>query len=288
MNWSEIYNTARRALFNAGEIVRKSWTLHFDPTPKDIQVSFYDENGNLKTVLMPNVAKWKNRIWSDAQSALEKWNICVHEQEGSDETGDGTLDRPFKTFKKATLSVPNGGLILIKLLSDITLRASEVFSIQNKSIITVCHEQPRTINFIIDAKSPVLFLNCQTLFRIRANIVVENRVDDLRRAVIVANSHLSEVQIERLTEVDSDFSIDIRDNCRLGNLSMLEFTNNASGNINIGSNASIASFYRGGVFRWRDNITINESTDYNLTDYIEGIVRDANGKVINLVCNKEL
>lgn len=288
MNWSEIYNTARRALFNAGEILRRSWALHFDPTPRDVQASFYDENGILRTVSIPNMTKWRNRIWADANSALEKWNVCVHEQEGSDETGDGTLERPFKTYRKALSVVPNGGLVGVKLLSDVTLKASEAFAVQNKSIITICHEQPRTVNFIIDAKSPVLFLNCQALFRIRANIVVENRFDDLRRPAIVGASHLCEVQIERPTEVDSDFSIDIRDNTRLGSLSVLEFTDNASGNVNIGNNASIASFYRGGIFRWKDNVTINGSANYNLADFVEGIIRDSNGKVINLVCNKEL
>jgi len=57
MNWSELLTKANQTLFNAGQVVRNLWKLHFDPTPRDLQVSFYDEYGELKTVKIPNRAK---------------------------------------------------------------------------------------------------------------------------------------------------------------------------------------------------------------------------------------
>lgn len=116
MNWVEIYNTARRALFNAGEIVRKSWALHFDPVPRNVQVSFYDEHGELKTTTVPNLSKIKQHIWDDAQSAMYKI-VYVDQSKGSD-NNEGSKNSPFKSIVRAVSSVPPGGSVKVILLSD--------------------------------------------------------------------------------------------------------------------------------------------------------------------------
>ena len=107
MNWVEIYNTARRALFNAGEIVRKSWALHFDPTPRDINVSFYDETGNLTNVTIPNRAK----ILADFETWKEETrrefpfiNILANPYM-RDTDGDGKLNSPLSGWVSGDYSV---------------------------------------------------------------------------------------------------------------------------------------------------------------------------------------
>jgi len=62
--------------------------------------------------------QWKN---SGAKPEITSWWIGyfkVHQLEGSDETGDGSVNAPFKSIQKAVNSVPPGGIALIELLDD--------------------------------------------------------------------------------------------------------------------------------------------------------------------------
>ena len=134
INFTEVQQKLDRVLNNAGEIVRNLWKLHFDPTPQDITTSVYDEFGNLQTVSIPNVAKWRNTIWADAQSAMYKI-FYVDARNGSDTTGDGSANAPFKTIAKAVNSLPHGGLGIIYLANNAAHEINNPpFHIKNKSL----------------------------------------------------------------------------------------------------------------------------------------------------------
>lgn len=131
-NLNDAIQYAIRNLKNAGEIVRNLWNLHFNPNPQDVLTEIYDENGNLRQVRIPNVAKWRDVIWRDAQSAMSK-TFYVDPINGSDTTGDGSLNAPFKSITKARDSVPSGGFLNVLLLSDYTLSDESIW-ISNKFV----------------------------------------------------------------------------------------------------------------------------------------------------------
>lgn len=133
INFAEIQQKLDRVLSNAGEIVRNLWKLHFDPNPQDVLTEIYDENGNLRQVSIPNLAKWRDTVWRDAQSAMSK-TFYVDAVNGSDTTGDGSATNPFKTIKKAIDSVPVGGYATINLKSGQVHKITSLIFVLNKTL----------------------------------------------------------------------------------------------------------------------------------------------------------
>jgi len=117
---NDVVQYAIRTLKTAGEFARKAYDMFYNPNPLDVQTEVYDENGNLIKAKIPNLTKWRDIVWRDAQSAMSK-TVYVHQQEGSDTTGDGSQNAPFKSFPKAIFSVPSGGEVKVVLLSDYEL-----------------------------------------------------------------------------------------------------------------------------------------------------------------------
>ena len=147
MNWGEIYNTARRALFNAGEIVRKSWALHFDPTPRDVNVSFYDENGELRTVAVPNLSLIKKRMWDDVNAAVGLWKRFLYVDVNGDDNNSGTASEPFRTIEKAISVIPTGGSGRIYLKGGQEHKLSNTITIENKHVTITCEPGTDAANY---------------------------------------------------------------------------------------------------------------------------------------------
>jgi hypothetical protein len=270
-------------VWNASEYIQKWGDFMLAPAGT-VEVQYYDKDGTLKTALIPNRQKLVNDFIANARNVMLKWNIAIHETEGSDETGDGTLDRPYRTLRHVASIVPEGGVLGVRCLSNITLKSSESFSLGNKVVVLTCDENAGavTTKFIIDkAGIPPLLLNFKSLLRIRTNIDVQNVVDTSRRVGIDCISHICQVQIDSLTELGEPTNISIGNNSCLGAFTMLEFMPSAKGNISLGENSAIATFWRGGIFKWNPAMTINGSSTYNISDYLGSIIRDADGKVIN-------
>ncbi len=295
MNWSEIYNTARRALFNAGEILRKSWALHFDPTPKDIQVSFYDENGNLKTVLMPNVAKWRKRVWSDAQSAMKR-TFYVH-QDG-DDNGPGTANAPFKTLQKALNAAPAGASVDIILLSD--------YVIQEYTYLTGWR------NVILELNKKTLTIDSSVVedSEGRPQRNVNNYIRLYSGNIVFRNGNIK-IAKEKDTSVGNDgfFSVirDISDAPHFPTITFTETTiisetskkvalvvfdgwRGRSGALNI-ANSTLKNnnFYIAKLYYSSASLIFNTRgctyDDTNSQNWFAGLVRDSNGNPRNIVSN---
>jgi len=116
VNWDAIGNKLNKVLHNYAEFVDKYYKFFTGPA-QDVPVEYYDINGNKKQIAIPSVAKLRDRFISDVNSVMAK-TVYVNQQEGSDETGDGTQNTPFKTLQKAIDSVPSGGHGYIYFLSD--------------------------------------------------------------------------------------------------------------------------------------------------------------------------
>jgi len=95
---------------NAANVFRKQYDLHYNPNPLDVPFEYIDEKGNKVTTKIPNVAKFRKRIWDDVGGALGQFNRTFYvDAENGDDNNDGSEDKPFKTIKKAIDSVPVGG-----------------------------------------------------------------------------------------------------------------------------------------------------------------------------------
>jgi len=130
---TSLYNVLRNTYQSIKDFFTTTDKIYRDPTPQDVPIQMLDENGNLITKTIPNMAKWRNTIWQDAQQAMSKI-IYVDQQNGDDETGDGSQDKPFKSLQKAIDSVPSGGYGNIVFQSDYNT-GDEYIVITHKFII---------------------------------------------------------------------------------------------------------------------------------------------------------
>lgn len=125
IDFSQLQQSVNRLLFNSSQAISKFKELSIDPA-KIVQISYYDENGNLQTINVPNINKVINDIQSDINSFMYK-TVYVDQVNGND-NNDGAQNRPFKTLQKAFNSVPVGGVVEVTLLSNYNLTAVEILS----------------------------------------------------------------------------------------------------------------------------------------------------------------
>ncbi len=120
-------------LTNMDEAIRK-WVDFVSAPAGNITMQYYDRNGNLQTITFPNRQALVNQLIADAQSVMTK-TVYVDQVNGND-GNDGSVNRPFKTLRKAVNSVPVGGSVYINLLSDIdyTTSGEGWISIENRTV----------------------------------------------------------------------------------------------------------------------------------------------------------
>jgi len=101
--------------------VRNVGKLYFSGTAEDVTVQMIDDNGNVVDTTLPNVAQFRKTVWDDVGGAIGQFNRTVYvDALNGDDLNNGNSVTPFKTLSKALSVVPNGGLITIRLSSDVT------------------------------------------------------------------------------------------------------------------------------------------------------------------------
>ena len=104
---NDVIQYAIRTLKTAGEIVRKSYDMFYNPNPLDVQTEVYDENGNLITATLPNRAKihqdyenWRANVRKEYPfiNILKNSNML-------DVDGDGVLDSPLAVSVSGDYSI---------------------------------------------------------------------------------------------------------------------------------------------------------------------------------------
>jgi len=80
-------------------------------------LQYYDRNGNLVQKQIPNIGQLIEQFRQGVNAQMSK-TVYVHQQEGSDTSGDGSQNAPFKSIQKAVNSVPPGGVVTVVLISD--------------------------------------------------------------------------------------------------------------------------------------------------------------------------
>lgn len=132
LNLSELQQKLDQLIYSLSQMRQKAWKLFYSPTPENVEIQQYDEQGNLVTYSIPNRAKFQEWVWSDARNALQK-TIYVDTINGSDSIGTGSQSSPFRTLKKAITSMPSGSIIIVYLSGEDVL-TSDVW-IENKQVI---------------------------------------------------------------------------------------------------------------------------------------------------------
>jgi len=100
------------------------------------QLQYYDKNGNLVTKNIPTIPQLIEQFRQGVNAQMSKI-VYVNQQEGSDTTGDGSQNAPFKTIQKAISSVPVGGLVGIHVLGDYECELN--IEIHGKHVVLVLH-----------------------------------------------------------------------------------------------------------------------------------------------------
>ncbi len=90
--------------------VRNVSKLYFSGTPENVTVDMIDDNGNLTTTTLPNVAKFREQVWDDVGGAIGQFSrkIYINQETGSD-NNSGNSNSPLFSLEKAFSLIPNGG-----------------------------------------------------------------------------------------------------------------------------------------------------------------------------------
>lgn len=132
LNLNELQQKLDRLIYNLEQMRQKAWKLFYSPTPENVEIKQYDESGVLRTYNIPNRARFQEMVWNDAVSAMSK-TFYVNTNTGSDTTGDGSQNNPFRSIRKAINSIPAGGFVNIVLIGEDTLTSN--IDIINKQVI---------------------------------------------------------------------------------------------------------------------------------------------------------
>lgn len=132
LNLNELQQKLDRLIYNLEQMRQKAWKLFYSPTAENVEIKQYDESGVLRTYNIPNRARFQEMVWNDAVSAMSK-TFYVNTNTGSDTTGNGTEDNPFRSIRKAINSIPAGGFVNIHLTGEDTL--TNDINIINKQVV---------------------------------------------------------------------------------------------------------------------------------------------------------
>ena len=283
-----------------------------DSTPKTIEYQYKDANGDIQTKAIANRGEFKQQLWDDVGGALGQFNRTFYvDAENGNDNNTGSSSAPFKTIKKAVDSVPVGGYGVIYLSTDNNIIDNDIVMI-NKTIIikgdlidanstnpaikNVCYADSfgnatygfimtnsylefanltiKTSDYVDSSKNESFFVGLIKRYDTQS----KNKVILNQSSVLIGDTdfiRLSDRQDTNLQVYSHDYKHSVTDktiDC-VGANNNGYLINNEKGAL-ILSAASIALGTK------NDN-----STSLAWTDLVTGIVKDANGVVLNVLSN---
>ena len=130
-NFSSLQQKQDQLIYTIDEIVEMLRKL---PSSGYQTVEYYDKKGNLVRKQIPNIGQLIDQFRQGVNAQMSK-TVYVDRVNGSDTSGDGSPNAPFKSIPKAENSVPPGGIVNIKLLSDYTIE--DAIRIDNNRIVVI-------------------------------------------------------------------------------------------------------------------------------------------------------
>lgn len=69
IDFSQIQQSINRLLLNSSQSISKLKELSIDPA-RDVQIQYYDQNGNLQTITVPNLMKVLDTVQTNINSYM--------------------------------------------------------------------------------------------------------------------------------------------------------------------------------------------------------------------------
>ncbi len=114
--------------------LRKTGDLYYTNTPRNVEVKDLDEEGNIVTNTLPNVAQFRNDVWGAVDNALGQFNKMFYvDATNGDDLNDGSNANKFKTLKKAIDSIPIGGVGFVYITPEEHILTDNI-SVKNKTL----------------------------------------------------------------------------------------------------------------------------------------------------------
>ena len=146
INLTEISQKVLDTVSNASNVFRKMYDLHYNPNPIDVPMEYIDENGQKRTTQVPNVAKFRKRVWDDVGGALGQFNRTFYvDQQNGDDNNEGSNNSSLKSIQRAIDLTPAGGVCQVYLLNDYLLSPTENIRIFGAKIVYI-HLMGKTLS----------------------------------------------------------------------------------------------------------------------------------------------
>lgn len=258
-------------------------------SPRNVSMDWYNDDDSVTTYTNPNLPKVLQQVAGNFKGYLYK-TIYIDAINGDDANNGLSPSSPIKTFKRAMeLKAVTGGYTYIKLMSDITLRASEKqYIILSKVSIHSIDSSTKTITFDINQNNACLYVVNSS------SLITENSIILKTKNTTGTTNLVYAISVDEDAYVQSSHSkLNIGDNTVLfnpkGSKLRVSLANN---NHTIGNNAFLISvsytanlqFYYGDA-----KINGNNITTSFISNYIRGIIRDGDsGNPINVLANINL
>jgi len=271
MDLNELQQKINNYITVVSSWVRNVGKLYFSGTPENVTVDMIDDNGNLTTSTLPNVAQFRKTVWDDVGGAIGQWNKTFYLDEvNGDDLNSGSELSPFKTIKKAVNSVPTGGTAAIRFLSDMTFK--EVVYTRNTYISFELrgHKLILTDRTVNDKQLLNNFYCSNSIIEVRGDTTTDssivlpenttdNGLDYYTKSWITSSGGWN----SKANELHLSYTPNIIDS---GDYVLISAAN---------SNCKLSV----------QNYTIDSSADRNIKDLVMGVVLDDNGVPRNLVSN---
>jgi len=297
-NFAELQQKANRVIHNSDEFVRK-WVEFISAPAGNINLEYYDQNGNLRTVSFSNRNKLVQDFIANANAVMSK-TVYVDQANG-DDGNDGGKSAPFKTIKKAVGSIPAGGSGIVILANNQTHSINTAIEFNSKMVYFRSWSRPSLLGSA-DANSPIIKFEDD-------GSKLTGVFNLLNSCILIAGySYPVKIQVGNLTSnitgvaINGHFYPD--GSTSLTSLSIAHTNVNISDGALLFSNISKASFRYATVKKYSSTdfiignagygvlefqISMGIITDINENDIssqcIGGIVKDANGIPRNIVSN---
>lgn len=137
MDWAGLQQKINNYTTVISSWVRNMGKMYFSNTPENVTVDMIDDNGNLTTATLPNVALFRKRVWDDVGGALGQMSRSFYvDAINGDDSNIGDYNHPFRTLKRAIDSLPicGKGNIQINAGSSTELIINENIDLKGKKI----------------------------------------------------------------------------------------------------------------------------------------------------------
>lgn len=283
--------------------VRNVSKLYFSGTPENVTVDMIDDDGNLTTSTLPNVAQFRKTIWDDVGSAIGQFNKKFYvNSDNGDDSNAGSSSSPFKTIKKALDSVPVGGrgriflyygkTYYINANADVANKVIEFYGIGDKTLEKPIIHSKSYINSAIPDNTSMYYLNCAIGSQFSFNDIgfkYEGKIDGkdfignyFQSTLILLNGgagcYFNKCEIDISTTLNTQFVL-------ITHYISNPFINIHSSAANLGDNYLINNRANAPISYIAYSFAVTANTD-TILQQIRNILRDADsGNPVNIISN---